>query len=105
LIKKTNRTLTGSEDAVTEVEQECLRRIAEAKELRPESITLETTLDSIAVDSLDRVTLAFDLEETYGVEIPEANLQRIKSVGDVATAIEGALVKKHQFDSGSSDAA
>ena len=90
---------------MTELEVECIRRIAEEKVIPPESITLDTTLASLAIDSLDRVTLAFDLEEQYGVEIPEAKLHQIMTVRDVAVAVQQALTKKQQAAVGSADAA
>jgi acyl carrier protein len=79
---------------VTELEQECVRRIAAAKDLPADSITLDTTLESIAMDSLDRVSLSFDLEEEYNVEVPESQLHQIVTVGDVAAAVQQALLKK-----------
>ncbi len=79
---------------MTDVEQECVRRIAEAKAIPMDSIGLDTDLMSIAVDSLDRVSLSFDLEEQYGVEIPESRLHLIVTVGDVADAVQEALLKK-----------
>jgi acyl carrier protein len=59
-----------------------------------DSITLDTTLESIEVDSLDRVSLSFDLEEEHGIEIPEIRLHQIKTVGDVAVAVQEQLLKK-----------
>jgi acyl carrier protein len=79
---------------LTELEVECIRRIAAEKAIPPDSIMLDTTLESIEVDSLDRVTLAFDLEEEYGVEIPEAKLHQIKTVRDIALAVQQALTNK-----------
>ncbi|AFL90458.1 acyl carrier protein [Terriglobus roseus DSM 18391] len=79
---------------MTELEEECIRRIAAEKMIPAKSITLDSTLESLAIDSLDRVTLAFDLEEKYGVEIPEAKLHQITTVRDVAVAVEQALTKK-----------
>ena len=89
---------------MTALEQECIRRIAEAKAIPEESITLDTTLESIAVDSLDRVSLSFDLEEAYGVEIPEKKLHTIQTVGDVAHAVQAELTKKQALTSAGTDA-
>ena len=79
---------------MTELEQECIRRIAEAKDLAADSISLDTTLESIAMDSLDRVSLSFDLEEEYGVQIPESQLHQIVTVQDVSAAVQAALTRK-----------
>lgn len=79
---------------MTAVTQECIRRIAEAKALPQDSVTAESTLESLGVDSLDRVTLSFDLEEEYGVVIPEAKLHQVRTVQDVIDAVEEALEAK-----------
>jgi acyl carrier protein len=79
---------------MTALQQECIRRIAEAKSISEDSITLDTTLESIEVDSLDRVSLSFDLEEEHGVEAPETKLHAIQTVGDVAAAVQEAIMKK-----------
>ena len=81
---------------MTALEEECIRRIAAEKLIPAKSITLDSTLESLAVDSLDRVTLAFDLEEKYGVEIPESKLHQIVTVRDVAIAVKQAMAKKQQ---------
>jgi acyl carrier protein len=82
-------------DHMTELEQECIRRIAEAKSLPEESLTLDTTLESIEVDSLDRVSLSFDLEDRYDVQIREARLHAIRTIRDVTEAMQEAILEKH----------
>jgi acyl carrier protein len=91
--------------SMTELEEECIRRIAAEKVIPVESVTLEATLESLAVDSLDRVTLSFDLEEQYGVEIPETKLHQIKTVRDVVIAVEEALARKQHASPAHEDAA
>jgi acyl carrier protein len=79
---------------MTSLQQKCIHRIAEAKSIPEDTIALDTTLESLEVDSLDRVSLSFDLEEEYGVEIPETKLHAIQTVGDVATAVQEAIMTK-----------
>lgn len=79
---------------MTDIEQECIRRIAEAKAIPEDSITPETTLESLEVDSLDRVSLSFDMEEQYGIQLSDGQLHQIVTVGDVAAAVEQSLAKK-----------
>lgn len=90
---------------MTDIEQECIRRIAEAKAVSPDSITPETTLESLQVDSLDRVSLSFDMEEQYGVQISDSQLHEIATVRDVAVAVEQALAKKQAAESSNASAA
>ena len=89
---------------MTKVEEECIRRIAAAKAVPAASLTLDTTLDSLQIDSLDRVTLSFDLEEVYGVEIPESKLHTIQTVRDVAVAIQEAMAKRQAAANGTDPA-
>ena len=79
---------------MTDITSECIRRIAEARSLPVDEITPEATLESLGVDSLDRVTLSFDLEEEYGVVIPETKLHQVRTVQDVVDAVREALTVK-----------
>ena len=55
----------------------------------PETITSETTfIDDLGADSLDIVELIMALEEEFDIEIPEAEAEKITSVGDVVEYIK-----------------
>jgi acyl carrier protein len=79
---------------MNQVAEECIALIAKQKSIAPEQIHLDSTFDELAVDSLDRVSLAFDVEEKYDIEIPEDRLGQIKTVGDMVSGIEEALRRK-----------
>ena len=79
---------------MNQVAEECIALIAKQKSLSPEQIRLDSTFDELALDSLDRVSLAFDIEEKYDIEIPEDKLGQIKTVNDMVTGIEDALRRK-----------
>ena len=54
-----------------------------------DTITLDTTfIDDLGADSLDIVELIMALEEEFDMEIPEAEAEKISSVGDVVEYIE-----------------
>lgn len=54
-----------------------------------ETITMETTfIDDLGADSLDIVELIMALEEEFDMEIPEAEAEKITSVGDVVDYIK-----------------
>ena len=76
------------------IQQHCIELIAAAKKVPPETITPASTFEEIGLDSLDRVTLAFDLEEAYDIAIPESALATIKSVSEMAAAIQQAVAAK-----------
>lgn len=54
-----------------------------------DTIAMETTfIDELGADSLDIVELIMALEEEFDMEIPEAEAEKITSVGDVVEYIE-----------------
>lgn len=54
-----------------------------------DTITIETTfIDDLGADSLDIVELIMALEEEFDLEIPEAEAEKITSVGDVVEYIK-----------------
>jgi acyl carrier protein len=77
------------------IAEECIALIAKQKSIPPDQIRLDSTLEELALDSLDRVSLAFDLEEKYDIEIPESKLGQIKTVNDMVTGIEEAVRQKN----------
>jgi acyl carrier protein len=79
---------------MNQVAEECIALIAKQKSITPEQIHLDSTFDELALDSLDRVSLAFDIEEKYDIEIPEEKLGQIKTVDDMVTGIEEAVRRK-----------
>ena len=63
--------------------------IASQLNIPAENITLETRfVEDLKADSLDLVELVMDLEDRYGVEIPDEQLAEVKTVGQIIELIE-----------------
>ena len=77
-----------------EIQQHCIELVATAKKVPPETISPASTFEEIGLDSLDKVTLAFDVEEAYDIAIPESALATIQSIGAMAAAIQQAVAAK-----------
>ena len=65
----------------------------------PENLTLETSLESLGIDSLGMVEVIFGLEEEFNIAIPESEdiQQRFKgfaTVADVIRLVQSLLEKK-----------
>jgi acyl carrier protein len=72
-------------------------RLAELIECEPTDIKLETRLEEdLEADSLDLVELAMALEEELSLEIPDEDLEGIRTVGD---AVE-FVAERVQIDEG-----
>ncbi|MDO4571791.1 MAG: acyl carrier protein [Clostridia bacterium] len=64
--------------------------IAKQLDVEAASISLESRLiDDLKADSLDIVELIMDLEQEFNVEIPDEELPKVQTVGDVVAYIEG----------------
>ena len=54
-----------------------------------ESISEDSSItDDLGADSLDVVDLVMDIEENFNIEIPEDQVENIKTVGDIVKYIE-----------------
>ena len=71
-------------DALTE---QVLAALSKVKHMAPETITPGSTLESLKLDSLDTITLLFELEDAVGVTIPDDRLRNLRTVGDVIDSI------------------
>lgn len=54
--------------------------------IEEESITLESTFESLEIDSLDVFQLVMELEEAFGIQIE--NLENMKTIKDLVNYIE-----------------
>ncbi len=74
------------QEATADLEVQVISLVAKSKSLDPAAITPQTTFDDLNIDSLDKINLSFEVEELFGIQIPDASLNSLRNVGDV---IEG----------------
>lgn len=68
--------------------------IAEQAEINDvNSLTTETILEDLGLDSLDAVEIIMSLEEEFEIEVDDEAFANVKTIGDVAYYIEKALNK------------
>ncbi len=68
--------------------------IAESKKVGPETIGPDTTFEELHIDSLDKINLSFSVEEAFGVEIPDAAIGTIRTVGDMVEGVRGLVAAR-----------
>ena len=57
-----------------------------------EKVTMEASIvDDLGADSLDVVDLIMSLEEEFDIEIPDEDVENMKTVGDIVKHIEAKL--------------
>lgn len=58
-------------------------------DVEEEKITMEASItEDLGADSLDVVDLVMSLEEEFDVEIPDDQVENIKTVGDIVKFVE-----------------
>lgn len=63
--------------------------VSEQLEIDAESITADTRLnEDLNADSLDVVEILMALEDEFGVEIPDEETEKMKTIGDVVDYIQ-----------------
>ena len=77
------------ENFMSECKKEVIAIIAEQL-AKPEETISENShfIDDLGADSLDLVEIIMTIEEKFGLEIPEAEQEKIKTVGDAIAYIE-----------------
>jgi len=75
----------------TELEQTLKKSIARQKMLSIEDISLDSSLEELGVTSLDSISLVFDIEDKYGIEIPNEALKQLRTVRDIVEGVEKLL--------------
>lgn len=78
----------------SEIKEKVVYIISEQLGVRKDPLE-ETTLlvDDCGMDSLDAVELGMALEEEYGIEIPDEDAEKIKTVGEAIDYIEAKTKK------------
>lgn len=74
-----------------DIEQTLKESIAKQKMISIEDITLDSSLEDMGITSLDSISLVFDIEDKYGVEIPNEELKKVKTVGDIMDGVDALI--------------
>ena len=77
-----------------EIEQTIKDFIAEQKSIPSDEITLTSSLDELGIDSLDAVSLIFEIEDAYGVEVSNEALMTLKTIQDIVDNVDILIQEK-----------
>ena len=66
--------------------------IGEQLDVEEDAVTMEASItEDLGADSLDVVDLVMSIEESFDVEIPDEEVENIKTVGDIVKYIENKV--------------
>ena len=77
-----------------DIEQTLKESIARQKMISVEDIALDSSLEALGISSLDSISLVFDIEDKYGVEVPNEQLKRVRTVGDIVDGVDALIQAK-----------
>ncbi|HCC00661.1 MAG TPA: acyl carrier protein [Ruminococcaceae bacterium] len=64
-------------------------RLCEQLDVEEDKVTMEASIiDDLGADSLDVVDLIMSLEEEFEIEIPDEDVEHMKTVGDIVKYVE-----------------
>ena len=66
--------------------------IVEQLDVEEDAVAMEASItEDLGADSLDVVDLVMSIEESFDVEIPDEEVENIKTVGDIVKYIENKV--------------
>jgi acyl carrier protein len=86
--------LGNKEQRVEAIAERCIQLIAKAKQLPADEISPASTLDELEFDSLDKVALAFDIEEAFDIRVSDSELITLHSVSDIIAGVEQKIANR-----------
>lgn len=89
----TNRNKKGATKVAAltqeQIVEELGKIIEEVTGIEPSEVTLEKSfVDDLDIDSLSMVEIAVQMEDKYGVKIPDEDLASLKTVGDSVAYVQ-----------------
>ncbi|HKG91478.1 MAG TPA: acyl carrier protein [Gemmatimonadaceae bacterium] len=75
----------------TQVESQVIAIVAKTAKRPADQVRLEHTFEELGLDSLDGVEIVYELEERFGITIPNESARGVRSVSDVVAALRTHL--------------
>jgi acyl carrier protein len=77
-----------------DITQAVIKAIAQQKMLNSADISTESTLQALNISSLDAITIVYEIEEIFDIQVPNENLEALKTVQDIVDGITDILASK-----------
>jgi len=80
----------------TTIEERVLKVIANTKRLPLESVHAGSSLESLEIDSLDRLNILFDLESEFDIEINDEEAKQVKDIPELVEGVTRLVQAKNE---------
>ena len=80
---------------VSEIDKKVIEIVCKKLNADASKVTLETDfINDLSADSLDLVELVMEFEEAFGMQIPDKDAEKIRTVGDAVNYIKQKMGDK-----------
>jgi acyl carrier protein len=77
-----------------DIENAVITAILRQKKLDAATITRDSVLSELGITSLDAITIVYDIEEQFGIEVPNEMLEGLRTVGDIVDSLATLIESK-----------
>ena len=77
-----------------DVAPQILAIVARSKSLPLDSVSPASSFDDLQIDSLDKINLAFEIEELFQIQIPDNAINSLRTIADVIAGVEKLQAEK-----------
>jgi acyl carrier protein len=74
-----------------DIENAVITAIVRQKKLDATTITRDSVLTDLGITSLDAITVVYDIEEQFGIEVPNEMLEDLQTVGDIVDGLAALI--------------
>jgi acyl carrier protein len=88
----------GREKTMDDVAEKIITILKKNMKEPPETVSLDTKLSDLEIESLDLAVIVFDVEDTFGIQIPyNANEETsdFNTVGSVVDRVKALIAEKN----------
>ncbi len=82
------------------VAQKVIAAIAKMKRIPEDTVTLDSSLEELKIDSLDGLNLFFELEEAFDINIPDEGAKNMRSVRQIVEGLDQLIAQKGASETG-----
>ena len=75
----------------SDIESVVVKAIAAQKQLDEGLVGLDTQLEDLGINSLDAITIIYEIEEAFDVEIPNDEIEGLSNVRDIIDGVRRLL--------------
>lgn len=78
----------------SDIEAAVIAAIAKQKQISNDTISPVSSLKDLGVSSLDAITIVYEIEELFDVEVPNDELESLQTVQGIVDGISNLIDKK-----------